>query len=75
VRDAPVAASPYRGPVLFIKGGDSDYIREEHRRDILRLFPAAMLRVMPGCGHWLHAQQPSLFNSIVGRFLDGNLER
>ena len=75
VRDAPVAASLYQGPVLFIKGGDSDYIREEHRRGILALFPGAKLRVMPGCGHWLHAQQPSLFNSIVGRFLDGELDR
>jgi esterase len=25
---------------------------------------------MLDCGHWLHAQQPALFNSIVGRFLE-----
>lgn len=69
VRAAPGAAAPYRGPVLFVKGGESDYIREDHRTHILALFPEAGLRVLPGCGHWLHAQRPTLFNSVVGRFL------
>ena len=57
--------------VLFIKGGDSDYILPEHRSRILALFPAAKVKIMPGCGHWLHAQKPRLFNSIVQRFLVG----
>ena len=69
VRSAPTATAPYRGPVLFIRGGDSDYIQEGHRSQILHLFPQAALKVMPGCGHWLHAQRPSLFNSLVRRFL------
>ena len=56
--------------MLFIKGGDSDYLREEHRPAIARLFPAATLRLMPGCGHWLHIEKPRLFNGIVHRFLD-----
>ncbi len=71
LREAPSGAAPFSGPVLFIKGGDSDYIREEHRTHILALFPAAQVKVMPGCGHWLHAERPSLFNGIVGRFLQG----
>ncbi len=69
VRAEPTMAAPYRGRVLFIKGGDSDYIREEHRDHILQLFPGATMKIMPGCGHWLHAQRPSLFNSLVRRFL------
>lgn len=69
VRDAPVATAPYRGPVLFIKGGDSAYIQERHRTHILNLFPAASMKIMPGCGHWLHAERPSLFNGLVSRFL------
>jgi pimeloyl-ACP methyl ester carboxylesterase len=24
---------------------------------------------MLGCGHWLHAERPQLFNSLVRRFL------
>lgn len=64
------SAAPYPGPVLFIKGGESSYIQESHRSHILALFPAARVKVMPASGHWLHAQHPSLFNGIVGRFLD-----
>ena len=73
VRAEPVATAPYTGPVLFIKGGDSDYIQSGHRSHILKLFPRADLKIMPGCGHWLHAQRPSLFNSLVRRFLEENV--
>ncbi len=61
---------PYPGPVLFIKGSESDYIKPEHEDAVIRLFPAATLKVMAGCGHWLHAEQPVIFNGLVGRFLD-----
>ena len=74
VRDGLHARSAFPGPALFVKGGDSDYIREEHRAAILGLFPAASLKVIPGTGHWLHAQEPRLFYGIVGRFLDSSLE-
>lgn len=70
IRAAIEPSKPFATPVLFIKGGDSNYILEEHRTDILTLFPAAELKVMPGCGHWLHAQEPRLFNALVGRYLD-----
>lgn len=70
VREALRSGRLYTGPVQFIKGGDSDYIRPEHREQVESLFPAAQLEVMPDCGHWLHAQQPDLFNSIVGGFID-----
>ncbi|MFV8816413.1 alpha/beta fold hydrolase [Haliea sp. E17] len=70
VRGAPLHRAPYAGPVLFVKGGDSSYILPEHRAQVLALFPQAEMKVMPGCGHWLHAEQPEQFNRIVGRFLD-----
>jgi len=66
---APEGARTYAGPVLFIKGGDSDYIAEQHWPAIQSLFPAATVKVMPECGHWLHVQKPALFNGIVARFL------
>ena len=72
VRDAPDVDTPFTGPVLFIKGGDSDYILPQHRERVLALFPGAEMKIMPGCGHWLHAQQPALFNGIVGRFLQAH---
>ncbi|RLQ21539.1 alpha/beta fold hydrolase [Seongchinamella sediminis] len=69
VRAEPDVDQPFSGPVLFVKGGASDYILPAHRERVLALFPRAEVKVMPGCGHWLHAEQPELFNGIVGRFL------
>jgi esterase len=66
---APQAGRAYAGPVLFIKGGASDYIREQDWPTVQTFFPQASLEVMPGCGHWLHAENPQDFNAIVMRFL------
>ena len=70
IRASLQADAPFNPSVLFIKGGDSDYILPEYRGTINRLFPSATVKIMPGCGHWLHAQRPSMFNGIVQRFLD-----
>lgn len=67
---APQGRGQYTGPVLFIKGGDSDYIQESHRSQIQALYPRASLKILAGCGHWLHAQKPQLFNATVARFLE-----
>tara|TARA_R110002072_G_scaffold102440_2_gene225286 strand:- start:5345 stop:6163 length:819 start_codon:yes stop_codon:yes gene_type:complete len=67
--DAPAAGRRYEGPVLFIKGSESDYLQEQYWPAVRTLFPVATVKVMDGCGHWLHAQKPALFTSIVSRFL------
>ena len=69
VREAPAAVGCYEGKVLFIKGADSNYILPEHEQPIRALFPQAQVKIMTDCGHWLHAQQPRLFNHIVKQFL------
>lgn len=63
--------SPYLGEVLFIKGGDSDYIRPDYQNAVNALFPNASLKVIDGTGHWLHAEKPNIFNKLVLRFLLG----
>ncbi len=45
-------------PVIFLKGGESDYIKKEDFNDILRLFPAAELIEIPGAGHWINSDKP-----------------
>lgn len=62
---------PFNGRTLFIRGGESSYILDEHLPAIEARFPQAELEEIPGCGHWLHAEQPALFNKLVMRFLDG----
>lgn len=60
----------FAGPTLFIKGGDSDYLSAEHQSQIVTLFPAAKARIVAGAGHWLHAEQPELFQRLLRDFLE-----
>ncbi len=69
ISDWPTLDARYQGPVLFIKGGDSQYILPEHRSAIAHYFPAAKAHVINGAGHWLHAEKPQLFNTIVEKQL------
>ncbi len=59
----------YQGDTLFIKGGNSDYIRSEHRNIIIKLFPQSKAKILNGAGHWLHAEKTTVFNKIVKDFL------
>ena len=62
---------PWPGPALFIRGSESAYVRESHREATLALFPNATLKTIEDTGHWLHAEKPQVFNSLVSRFLAG----
>ncbi len=66
---APEAVGPYTGPVLFIKGADSDYLLPSHQGLIQQLFPNAKAKVIQGTGHWLHAEKPAAFSKIAADFL------
>jgi pimeloyl-ACP methyl ester carboxylesterase len=56
-------------PILFIKGGNSDYISDEDRNLISRIFPFARIETIPNAGHWVHAEQPELFLQRIRNFL------
>lgn len=60
---------PYDGNVLFLRGGNSDYILPEHRETILKLFPNASVRTIEGTGHWLHAEKPDMVARAISKFL------
>ncbi len=59
----------YAGPVLLVKGEQSDYLQVQHRAEIARRFPAAELKIAAGTGHWLHVDKADLVNGIVSRFI------
>ena len=63
------SSKPFTGPVLFIKGGQSDYIIPQYREHTAGLFPNAEVKVIPNTGHWLHAEKPELFARVVKRFM------
>lgn len=56
-------------PALFIKGENSDYVKQEYLAAIERLFSDYAIVEIAGAGHWLHAEKPREFNEIVINFL------
>ena len=61
--------APCKKDVLFIRGGNSDYVLPEYEKEILALFPKAQFQTIDGTGHWVHAEQPELFQAMVHKFL------
>ena len=59
----------FTGPTLFIAGEKSGYLQPQHQAEIDRLFPASTIEIIPGAGHWVHAEAPRLFQEAVSRFL------
>lgn len=59
----------FDGPTLFLTGGTSDYVRDEHWQGIVSRFPEATRVTLPGVGHWLHAEAPREFVAAVEGFL------
>lgn len=65
-----LSGSPsYDGPVLWVGGENSDYITDEYAPAMDRLFPLNRRVTIKNAGHWVHSEQPEVFEEVVGRFL------
>jgi len=60
---------PFEKPTLFLSGERSDYVSVHDHEMILELFWEAQFEVIPGAGHWLHADNPTAFLQHVSQFL------
>jgi pimeloyl-ACP methyl ester carboxylesterase len=60
----------FPGPTLFVRGADSDYIRDEDVPGIRSSFPGMTLQTIEAAGHWVHADQPARFVETVTAFLE-----
>lgn len=56
-------------PTLFIRGAKSNYISDEDYPLIKKQFPNSIMETIPDAGHWLHAENPKLFYTLVSDFL------
>lgn len=56
-------------PTLFIYGAKSNYLNEDDLETLPKLFPLAQFISVPEAGHWLHAENPSVFMKEVQDFL------
>ncbi len=61
----PALDGQFDGPTLFLTGGESDYVKPQHREVIKPLFPKARFMALKGAGHWLHAEEPRAFVEVV----------
>lgn len=60
---------PYDGPVLWVAGELSRYVREEHHAAMEALFPRVRRVSVKGAGHWVHSERPAVFLEILRRFV------
>ncbi len=71
----PIAPSGvFLKPACFIRGGRSDYIRDEDVPFIERTFPRAKIVTIPNAGHWVHTDETEQFLKVVMDFLTSRLE-
>ena len=58
----------YDGPVLWVAGSESDYVRPGDEAAMSRWFPRQRRVVVKGAGHWVHSQRPEVFVEVLRRF-------
>jgi pimeloyl-ACP methyl ester carboxylesterase len=58
----------YPGPSLFLRGEQSDYIRDGDRPRIAAHFPRHQILVLGQAGHNLHIDQPAAFTAALEYF-------
>ncbi|MEM8898239.1 MAG: alpha/beta fold hydrolase [Bacteroidota bacterium] len=56
-------------PTLFIYGSKSNYLNESDLESLPQLFPLAQFVSVSDAGHWLHAENPTVFIKEVQDFL------
>lgn len=61
----------YPGPVLWVAGAESDYIRSEHEPMMRALFPQTRRLTVKRAGHWVHSAQPEVFTEVLTQFANG----
>ncbi|MFM6850755.1 MAG: alpha/beta fold hydrolase [Terrabacter sp.] len=59
----------YEGPVLWVAGGDSRYIKRDDGDRMRRHFPRTRLFTIKGAGHWVHTDAPEIIVTALRRFL------
>jgi len=68
----PVAAGdyqPYPHRVLWIVGGDSEYVGEEDTEPMRELFPLVRQVTVKGVGHWVHTDAPEIVIGALRRLI------
>ncbi len=62
-------ADTYSFPVQAIYGESSAYMNSAARSQMQSIYPNCEFAPIPDAGHWVHAEQPALFQTALDRFL------
>lgn len=62
-------AAPYDGPVLWLAGAESDYVRPAYDAAMDHWFPRNRKVTIKDAGHWLHSERPDVFVDVLRQFL------
>jgi pimeloyl-ACP methyl ester carboxylesterase len=55
---------------LFIRGGESNYIKKDDYTNIKLQFPSSYIDTIEEAGHWVHADKPTELLNLVLNFLN-----
>lgn len=70
VMDFPdMGDAQFQGPVLWLRGDQSDYVKDEALPAMRALFPQVRLVTVKDAGHWVHSQQPAVTIDALRTFL------
>jgi esterase len=64
---------PFERPALFVRGQRSSYVLDADMKRIKEVFPYASLETMD-TGHWVQAEKPQEFVSLVKTWLQSQVE-
>ena len=59
----------YEKPTLFIRGENSNYLLPEDQVRIMQIFPKAKIAQISGASHWVHAEKPEEFLTVLNSYL------
>lgn len=65
----PAIEGEFDGPVVWVAGGLSPYILPEHEEPMQELFPRVRQVTLKNAAHWVHADDPKAFATIVRMLL------
>lgn len=64
----PGSVAPFDGPVLWVAGAESRYIKPEDAESMRALFPRVRQLSVKGAGHWVHTEAPDVVVEALRRF-------
>jgi pimeloyl-ACP methyl ester carboxylesterase len=63
---------PFNGPTLFVRGGLSNYLLDDHLKKIGHWFPNNKIVTIDSAGHWIHVDAPDRLSEILLAFTRQN---